>query len=107
MTTDRHDQILNHVAEEWVDLKQTNFATKAELCEVILRLLNELDDARLCHPSEPFIGPLTLLDSMFMDDAKRLEGLIAQIDKDPPRISSLIEKPPLPDGLGYNFKSIP
>lgn len=105
MTTDRHDQILNNVAETWADLKQTDFVTKAELCEVILTLMDYLDDARLCRHQEPFIGPLTLIDSMFVDDAKKLEGLISQIAKEPPRISSLFEKSPMPDGAGFNHKT--
>lgn len=46
MTTDRHDQILNNVAEEWADLKQTDFATKAELCEVILTLMDQKEAMR-------------------------------------------------------------
>lgn len=34
-------QIINNIAEEYVDLKQTDFANKEELCEVILYLRKE------------------------------------------------------------------
>lgn len=35
---DRWSQISNNVAEEYIDLGQTNFATKEELCETIFAL---------------------------------------------------------------------
>lgn len=42
MTTERFDQICNNVTEEFVDLNQTDFATKKELCEVIYELLDKI-----------------------------------------------------------------
>ena len=38
MTDERAMQIINNVAEEWVDLGETDFATKNELCDAILWL---------------------------------------------------------------------
>lgn len=35
ISQDRIDQISNNVSEEFADHGQTNFATKAELCQVI------------------------------------------------------------------------
>lgn len=46
MTPERMAEITNHVSEEYVDLDRTNFATKQELCEVILRQGYELDKRR-------------------------------------------------------------
>lgn len=43
MTTERYEQILNNISEEYVDLGKTRFATKQELCEVVLRLRQEGD----------------------------------------------------------------
>lgn len=106
MTPDRHDQILNHIAEEWVDLKQTDFATKAELCEVILRLMEELDDLRLCRPPEPFIGPKTLLDTLFEGDFQKMEKTFFEKMRMTKPHCVLLDKSPLPDGAGFNHKSI-
>lgn len=45
MTDERFAEILNHVSETWVDLKQTDFAGKAELCEAILMQSKKCDHA--------------------------------------------------------------
>lgn len=41
ITEERILQIVNNVAEEYVDLGQVNFATKEEFCETILYLRKE------------------------------------------------------------------
>ena len=46
MSEDRAMQIINNVAEEFVDHGQTNFATKKELCETILWLRNHDGEER-------------------------------------------------------------
>lgn len=43
ITADRCWQISNNVSEEYVDLGQTSFATKVELCEAIIGIRNHYD----------------------------------------------------------------
>lgn len=44
ISADRAMQIVNNVAEEYIDLGRTDFATKAELCEAIFWLRREAGD---------------------------------------------------------------
>lgn len=50
ISDDRALQIINNVAEEYVDLGQTDFATKAELCSAILWLRkHDLEEWQRMH----------------------------------------------------------
>ncbi len=64
LSEDRALQIINNVAEEYVDLGETNFATKAELCEAILWLRKSSD--------REFHRTRSTLDQIFMLCAKSL-----------------------------------
>lgn len=51
--------------------------------------------------------PIVFMDLMFAHEAKRLEGAIKNVWEDRSAFSYLMEKPPIPDGTGFNYKTIP
>lgn len=102
MEEERFDQICNHVMEEFVDQKKVNFASKKEFCEVILKLLERLDEYHVARPAQ--YGPLTLLDTMLQGDSEKMAELLAQMRKSPPRMSALLSKEPIPEGMGFNWR---
>ncbi len=48
----------------------------------------------------------TPLDNFFQQDSSRLEGEINELQRNTGRLSALMEKGILPDGMGYNFNSV-
>jgi len=48
----------------------------------------------------------TPLDNYFEQDASRLQGKIYEIMRNEGRVSALMEKGELPDGMGFNFNSV-
>lgn len=48
----------------------------------------------------------TPLDNYFSQDASRIEGEVYKIQRAKGRVSALIDKAELPDGMGYNFSTV-
>lgn len=62
ITEDRILQISNNVSEEWVDLQKSDFATKAEFCQVVQYWQRKSDDNW-----EKFMGLFTELSLLVLE----------------------------------------
>lgn len=54
-------------------------------------------------PQYPTHMPADPLDNWFVQDASRLAGEVFRIQRAKGRVSALMQKGPLPDGMGFNF----
>jgi hypothetical protein len=50
--------------------------------------------------------PATALDQYFLSDASRIEGKVDKIMRVKGRLSALLKKDILPDGMGFNFSTV-